>query len=68
VGIGPKEQKQVFERFYRVPQGNLHEVKGFGLGLSYVKDVVERHGGMVVLKSSLGEGSTFTLHFPFKNR
>ncbi|MEG2340048.1 MAG: HAMP domain-containing sensor histidine kinase [Odoribacter sp.] len=57
IGISKDAQKKVFKRFYRVPSGNLHNVKGFGLGLSYVKSIVELHGGMIRLSSKKNKGT-----------
>ena len=66
VGIAKEHLGKVFERLYRVPTGNVHDVKGFGLGLSYVKNVVERHGGSVQIESRVGEGTTLKLLLPFE--
>ncbi len=65
MGISKANQKRVFERLYRVPLGNLHNVKGFGLGLSYVKTIVEMHGGSVSVESELRKGATFYVKLPF---
>lgn len=63
IGISKDAQKKVFKRFYRVPSGNVHNVKGFGLGLSYVKSIVELHGGIVRLTSKKNKGTLVEIEF-----
>lgn len=62
-GISMAHQNRIFDKFYRIPSGNLHNVKGHGLGLYYVKDMMAKHDGNVTINSIIGKGSTFTLHF-----
>ena len=64
MGMTKETVTNVFDKFYRAPTGNRHDVKGFGLGLSYVKSMVEAHGGQVSVRSRLGQGSTFRVYVP----
>ena len=65
IGLRSEEMKLVFDKYYRVPTGNVHDVKGFGLGLSYVKLMAEAHGGAIAVESEYQKGSVFHLFMPF---
>jgi two-component system phosphate regulon sensor histidine kinase PhoR len=67
IGIPPEYQHRVFEKFYRVPTGNIHNVKGFGLGLFYIKSICQAHGWKIDLDSEAGRGTTITITIPQKH-
>jgi len=63
-GMSKKELQHIFDRFYRIEAGNVHNIKGYGLGLTYVKAVIDKHNGQINVKSEEGIGSTFEIKFP----
>lgn len=65
IGIEQEYQKKVFEKFFRVPTGDVHDVKGFGLGLTYIKSIIELHGGSIELQSDKGKGTAFIIRLPY---
>ena len=65
IGIEKEYYEKVFDKFFRVPTGDVHDVKGFGLGLTYIRTIVELHGGTIQLQSEKGEGTTFTITLPY---
>ena len=65
-GMKTEDLKFIFNKFYRVSTGDVHNVKGFGLGLYYVKQMITKHGGDIEVQSKLGEGTTFTIILPLK--
>ena len=64
IGIAPQDQAHIFEKFYRVPTGDVHNVKGYGIGLFFARSIVEKHGGRLTVESEPGKGSTFHITLP----
>jgi two-component system, OmpR family, phosphate regulon sensor histidine kinase PhoR len=67
IGIDKKHFKDIFRKFYRVPTGNVHNVKGFGIGLNFAKKIVDAHQGKIEVSSEPGVGSEFNIHMPLLN-
>lgn len=67
IGMSKEEQKRVFDKFYRAQSGNIHNTKGFGLGLSYAREIVQLHKGQIAIESENGQGTTVTIILPISN-
>jgi len=66
IGIPSQYAEKIFDKFFRVPQGDVHNIKGYGLGLSYVNNIIRRHHGFITVRSELNKGSTFTVKIPYR--
>jgi len=66
IGIAPEYRSKIFDKFFRVPANDKHNIKGYGLGLSYVSEIIKRHMGFIYIESELGKGSTFVIFIPAK--
>jgi two-component system phosphate regulon sensor histidine kinase PhoR len=64
IGIAPEYKGKIFEKFFRIPHGDTHNAKGYGLGLSYVAQVIKKHGGTITVESQAGIGTTFIISLP----
>jgi two-component system phosphate regulon sensor histidine kinase PhoR len=64
IGIPPEYHGKIFDKFFRIPHGDTHNAKGYGLGLSYVAQVIKKHNGTIAIKSQPGEGTQFTITLP----
>ena len=67
IGMNKKEKSLIFKKYYRVDEGNLHKVKGYGLGLSYVKDIIKKHKGKIKIESTPGSGTSMTIIIPLNH-
>jgi two-component system phosphate regulon sensor histidine kinase PhoR len=65
IGISEEFKSKIFDQFFRVPSGDRHNIKGYGLGLSYVNHIVKIHRGLIEVESELGKGSTFSVRLPY---
>ena len=67
IGISDEDKKKIFDKYFRVSVGDVHNVKGYGLGLNYVKRIIKFHRGSITVKSKLGKGSEFIISLPLCN-
>ena len=67
IGISEHHKKQILDKFFRIDQTQIHNVKGLGLGLYYTNEIVKAHGGNIIIQSQLGKGSTFNISIPLKS-